>query len=41
MIIRVPPGLKKQHTTMKNVWGKIVVLDGQLTYVIEVSNNNP
>lgn len=30
----LPAGLKKVHQTKANVWGRIVVLDGTLTYRI-------
>eukprot|EP00026_Physarum_polycephalum_P015307 Phypoly_transcript_15951.p1 GENE.Phypoly_transcript_15951~~Phypoly_transcript_15951.p1 ORF type:complete len:162 (+),score=20.22 Phypoly_transcript_15951:263-748(+) len=33
--LSVPEGLKKRHKTMKDVWAQIVVLEGQLQYVIE------
>lgn len=31
----VPNGLLKDHTTKEGVWGKIVVLEGELEYVIQ------
>ncbi|MBH47887.1 MAG: tellurite resistance protein [Halobacteriovorax sp.] len=30
-----PKGLLAQHRTLEGVWGKIVVLEGHLTYVID------
>ena len=30
----VPAGLLKDHQTKQNVWGKIVVLEGELKYTI-------
>lgn len=30
----IPPGLLKDHQTKAGVWGKIMVLDGQLQYTI-------
>jgi len=34
----VPAGLLKNHQTMQNVWGKIVVVKGKLNYIIEENN---
>lgn len=31
----IPEGLLKEHRTAENIWGKITVLKGELTYVIE------
>lgn len=31
----VPTGLQRNHTTAANVWGRIVVLEGSLRYVID------
>lgn len=31
----VPAGLKRNHTTAANVWGRIVVREGSLRYAIE------
>lgn len=31
----VPAGLLKDHRVMKGVWGKIVVLEGELRYTIQ------
>lgn len=31
----IPAALLKSHQTMKDVWGKIVVLEGKLKYTIE------
>lgn len=31
----VPPGLLRRHTLKSGVWGRIVVLEGELVYVIE------
>ena len=31
----VPAGLQRNHTTAANVWGRIVVHEGSLRYVIE------
>lgn len=31
----VPMGLQRNHTTAANVWGRIVVHEGSLRYVIE------
>lgn len=31
----VPMGLQRNHTTSANVWGRIVVHEGSLRYVIE------
>lgn len=31
----VPKGLQRNHTTAAGVWGRIVVLEGSLRYVIE------
>lgn len=31
----VPAGLLRNHTTAAGVWGRIVVLEGSLRYVIE------
>lgn len=33
----VPSGLLKAHTTKQGTWGKIVVLKGELLYVIEMN----
>lgn len=33
--ITVPEALLKSHRTKENVWGKIVILDGQLEYTID------
>jgi len=30
----IPTGLLREHTTKENVWGKIVVLQGELQYTI-------
>lgn len=30
----VPPGLLHEHQTKESVWGRIVVLEGQLQYTI-------
>lgn len=30
----IPPGLLHEHTTKASVWGKIVVLEGELLYTI-------
>jgi len=31
----IPQGLLKDHNTKQGVWGKIVVLDGSLEYIIQ------
>ena len=31
----VPAGLLKDHNTKENVWGKIVILEGNLEYTIQ------
>jgi tellurite resistance-related uncharacterized protein len=31
----IPPGLLRRHTLKAGVWGRIVILDGELDYVIE------
>lgn len=31
----IPHGLLKDHNTKQGVWGKIVVLDGSLEYIIQ------
>jgi tellurite resistance-related uncharacterized protein len=31
----IPPGLLRRHTLKSGVWGRIVVLEGELVYVIE------
>lgn len=31
----VPSGFLKNHNTMANVWGKLVVLKGTIRYIIE------
>jgi len=31
----IPAGLLKDHTTKEGVWGKIVILEGELEYVIQ------
>jgi tellurite methyltransferase len=31
----IPPGLLRNHTLKARVWGRIVVLEGELLYVIE------
>ena len=35
----VPKGLLKAHQTKQGVWGKIVVLEGELQYSIDSSDN--
>ncbi len=32
--LKIPKGILKAHSTKKNVWGKIVVLEGKLQYTI-------
>ena len=32
--LSIPKGLLKSHQTKKNVWGKIVILEGKLQYTI-------
>lgn len=32
--VTVPNGLLKAHQTKKGVWGKIVILEGELQYII-------
>lgn len=34
----IPEGLLKNHQTMPEVWGKIVILKGKLEYVIEAGD---
>jgi len=34
---QIPPGLLRSHTLKPRVWGRIVVLEGELRYVIERS----
>lgn len=31
----IPSGLLKNHQTKKDVWGKIIILEGKLLYTIE------
>ena len=33
----IPKGLLKSHQTKEGVWGKIIVLEGQLKYTINAS----
>ncbi|MEH6347584.1 MAG: DUF1971 domain-containing protein [Bermanella sp.] len=35
----VPKGLLKAHQTKQGVWGKIVILEGELEYSINAANN--
>lgn len=35
----VPKGLLKAHQTKQGVWGKIVILEGELEYSINSENN--
>lgn len=32
--VSVPKGLLKDHRTLPDVWGKIVILEGSLTYIV-------
>lgn len=42
----VPQGLLNNHRTLPHVWGKIVVIEGKLTYIVseeeyELTNGKP
>lgn len=44
--VSVPKALLNEHRTLPNVWGKIVVIEGNLTYIIgeeeyELTNEKP
>lgn len=44
--VSVPKALLNEHRTLPNVWGKIVVIEGNLTYIIgeeeyELANGKP
>ena len=35
----IPKGLLNEHTTKEMVWGKIIILEGELLYIITETGN--